>query len=98
MNTKLPAVYIITNKRNGTLYTGVTGNLQKRIYEHKNNLAEGFSQKYNTHTLVYYETHETMQTAIEREKQIKRWKREWKLKLIEEKNPEWKDLYEELFG
>jgi putative endonuclease len=87
-------VYIICKKRNGTLYTGITSNLIKRIYEHKNNLIEGFSQKYNVHRLVWYEIHETAETAISREKQIKAWKRHWKLRLIEKNNPEWNDLYD----
>ncbi len=87
-------VYILCSKRNGTLYTGITSNLIKRTYEHKNNLVEGFTQKYNIHRLVWYEIHETAETAISREKQIKAWKRQWKLRLIEENNPEWNDLYD----
>jgi putative endonuclease len=87
-------VYILCNKRNGTLYTGITSNLVKRIYEHKNNLIEGFSQKYNIHSLVWYELHDTAETAITREKQIKTWKRQWKMRLIEKNNPEWNDLYD----
>ena len=93
---KQPTVYILTNARNGTLYTGVTSNLQKRVWEHKNNLVEGFSNKHSTHTLVYYETHDDMMNAITREKQIKRWKRSWKIRLIEEMNPYWRDLYTEI--
>ena len=91
---KLPAVYILSNKRNGTLYTGVTSNLPKRIWEHKNNVVQGFTQKYRVHNLVWYETHESMQSAIEREKQIKAGSRKRKLSLIEESNPLWQDLYE----
>jgi len=87
-------VYILCNKRNGTLYAGITSDLIKRIYEHKNNLVEGFTQKYNVHRLVWYEIHETAGTAISREKQIKAWKRQWKLRLIEENKPEWNDLYD----
>ncbi|MEW6067277.1 MAG: GIY-YIG nuclease family protein [Nitrospirota bacterium] len=87
-------VYILYNKRNGTLYTGITSDLIKRIYEHKNNLVEGFTQKYNIHRLVWYEIHGTAEAAICREKQIKAWKRQWKLRLIEENNPEWNDLYD----
>ena len=87
-------VYILCNKRNGTLYTGITSDLIKRIYEHKNNLVEGFTRKYNIHRLVWYEIHETAETAISREKQIKAWKRQWKLRLIEENNPKWNDLYD----
>ncbi|MEE8388246.1 MAG: GIY-YIG nuclease family protein [Acidiferrobacterales bacterium] len=93
---KAPAVYILASQRNGTLYTGVTSDLIKRVWEHKNNLAEGFTQKYNTHRLVYYEQHPNMDSAIVREKQIKKWNRQWKLQLIEERNPEWNDLYESL--
>ena len=93
---KQPCVYILTNKRNGTLYVGVTSNLPKRIWEHKNKVVEGFTQKYGLNCLVWYELHETMESAIQREKAIKYWKRYWKLKTIEEMNPEWRDLYEEL--
>ncbi len=89
-------VYILSSKRNGTLYTGVTSNLVKRVYEHKNNLADGFTKKYNIHDLVWYELHHSPETAITREKQVKAWKREWKLRMIEESNPEWKDLYESI--
>jgi putative endonuclease len=90
---KQPCVYILASKRNGTLYIGVTSGLINRIWQHKNNLVEGFSQKYNVHLLVYYEFHETMENAIIREKQLKNWKRSWKLDLIEKNNPDWKDLY-----
>lgn len=89
-------VYILASKKNGTLYTGVTNNLLKRVFEHKHNLVEGFTKKYNVHRLVYYETTEDINTAIHREKCIKRWKRAWKIELIEKNNPEWKDLYDEL--
>jgi putative endonuclease len=88
-----PAVYILASTRNGTLYTGVTNNLVRRIYEHKNNLVAGFTSKYKVHTLVYYEIHESIETAIVREKQIKKWKRQWKIQLIEENNPQWEDLW-----
>jgi putative endonuclease len=87
-------VYILCSKRNGTLYTGITSNLIKRVYEHKNNLVEGFTEKYHTHLLVWYETHKSSESAILKEKQIKAWKRQWKLRLIEENNPEWNDLYD----
>ena len=87
-------VYILCNKRNGTLYAGVTSDLIKRVYEHKNNLVEGFTQKYNVRRLVWYEMHETAETAIMKEKQIKAWKRQWKLRLIEGDNPDWNDLYD----
>jgi putative endonuclease len=91
-----PCVYLLASIRNGTLYTGVTSNLMKRIWEHKNNLVEGFTKKYDVHTLVWYEVHETMESAIRREKAIKNWKRAWKVKVIEELNPEWRDLYPDL--
>jgi putative endonuclease len=89
-------VYILCSKRNGTLYTGVTSDLVKRIWEHKNNLVDGFTKKYNVHRLVWYEMHESAESAITREKQIKKWKRAWKLKLIEQFNPDWTDLYESI--
>ena len=89
-------VYLLASKRNGTLYTGVTSNLTKRIWEHKNNLVAGFTKKYSVHTLVWYEVHETMEFAIRREKAIKNWKRSWKIKVIEEENPGWQDLYPDL--
>ena len=89
-------VYILASKRNGTLYIGVTSNLIKRVYEHKNNLVEGFTHKYDIHNLVYYEMTESVESAIRKEKQLKKWKREWKIRLIEKGNPEWKDLYQEL--
>jgi len=78
------------------LYTGVTSDLIKRVYEHKNNLGEGFTRKYNVHRLVWYEMHESAESAISREKQIKKWNRKWKLNLIERDNPDWLDLYEKL--
>ena len=87
-------IYILFNKRNGTLYTGVTSDLPKRIYEHKNKLSEGFTKKYNVDKLGYYEVFDNIITAIEREKQIKAGSRKNKLKLIESINPEWKDLYD----
>ena len=91
--TKQPYVYILASKRNGTLYIGVTSNLIQRIWQHKNNQVEGFTEKYKVHTLVYYEQHEMMESAITREKQIKKWKRDWKIKLIEKDNPQWEDLW-----
>ena len=93
---KQPCVYILTNKRNGTLYVGVTSNLPKRIWEHKNKVVKGFTLKYGLSRLVWYERHETMESAIHREKAMKFWLRQWKLKTIEEMNPDWRDLYEEL--
>ncbi len=85
-------VYILANEHNGTLYTGVTNNLQRRIYEHKNGLLEGFTKKYNIKTLIYYEQTTDVESAIAREKCIKKWNRVWKRRLIEKDNPEWKDL------
>ncbi len=93
-----PCIYIMTNKNNSVLYTGVTGNLFRRVSEHKNRLVAGFTSKYNVTKLVYYEEHETMPEAIAREKQIKGGSRQKKLNLIISKNPEWKDLYEEFFS
>jgi putative endonuclease len=89
-------VYILTNKYNTTLYIGITSNLIKRVFEHKNKLAEGFTKKYNIEKLVYYELHEDPETAIKREKTLKNLLRSKKLKLIEAKNPEFKDLYDEI--
>ena len=91
--SKQPAVYILASKRNGTLYIGVTSDLVKRIWEHKNNLVKGFTERYNVHNLVWYELHENMTSAIEHEKKLKEWKRAWKLDLIEGSNPNWNDLY-----
>ena len=89
-------VYILANKRNGTLYTGVTNNLVRRVYEHKNNLIQGFTKKYGVHMLVYYDYTSDIESALTREKQLKTWKRKWKLALIEAFNPEWKDLWEDI--
>lgn len=91
-----PCVYIITNKRNGTLYTGVTSNLQKRIWEHKNKVVKGFSEKYGLNRLVWYEVHETMDMAISKEKTVKNWTRNQKIKRIETMNPGWNDLFDEI--
>jgi putative endonuclease len=93
---KQPAVYILSNQRHGTLYIGVTSNLVLRIWQHKNNLVAGFSQKYTLHKLVYFELLDDMDTAIVREKRLKKWNRKWKIGLIEEKNPEWNDLYSDI--
>lgn len=87
---------MLTNRRNGTLYVGVTSDLVKRIWEHKNEVVEGFTKRYGIHTLVWYELHPNMESAITREKAIKEWKRRWKLELIESINPDWHDLFEEL--
>ena len=86
-------VYIITNPTNTTLYIGVTNNLIRRIYEHKNGIFEGFSSKYNLNKLVYFEIFDDEINAIQREKNLKHWKRSWKINLIEKTNPDWKDLY-----
>jgi len=93
---KQPTVYILASQPNGTFYIGVTSNLSKRIYEHKNHLVESFTEKYSVNLLVWYELHETMESAISREKAIKKWNRNWKLRIIEEFNPQWKDLYEDI--
>jgi len=92
--SKQPCVYLLASGRNGTLYVGVTSNLVKRVWEHKNHVVEGFTKKYQVDCLVWYEVHQTMESAIQREKAIKEWQRAWKLKLIEEYNPDWKDLYD----
>jgi putative endonuclease len=91
-----PAVYILASKRNGTLYIGVTSNLLQRVWQHKNDMVEGFAKRYNVHRLVYYEQYADMMEAILREKQLKKWNRAWKIELIERENPEWRDLWFEL--
>jgi putative endonuclease len=88
-----PAVYIMASKKNGTLYTGVTGDLPRRVYEHRENLLPGFTRDYGCKQLVWFEQHVQMRTAIQREKTIKHWVRKWKLDLIEATNPSWADLY-----
>ena len=93
---KQPCIYIITNRHNTTLYIGVTSNLVQRISQHKNKLVKGFSAKYNLNKLVYFEQFEDMDNAILREKRLKLWKREWKNRLINEINPNWRDLYPDL--
>lgn len=93
---KEPCVYLLASRRNGTLYTGVTSDLIQRVWEHKNDLVEGFTKRYGVHLLVWYELHPTMESAISQEKAIKEWKRRWKLELIESLNPDWRDLFEEL--
>ncbi len=93
---KQPAVYILASKLMGTLYIGVTSDLVKRVWEHKNGLVPGFTDKYKVHCLVYYELHENMESAILREKQMKKWERSWKIRLIEEKNSKWNDLYNDI--
>lgn len=87
-------VYILASGYNGTLYIGVTSNIAKRMYEHRHNCADGFTKKYKVHDLVYCEFHDTIEGAILREKQMKEWKREWKINLIKKENPDWNDLYD----
>ena len=91
-----PCVYILASKPNGTLYIGVTSDLRRRVWEHRTDVVEGFTKRYGVHILVHFEFHSTMANAIAREKQIKRWRRAWKLQLVARSNPEWRDLYEEL--
>jgi putative endonuclease len=85
-----------SQQKNGTLYVGVTSDLVKRVWEHKNNFVEGFTKKYSVHQLVWYEWHDNIESAVKRERQIKEWKRNWKLELIEQLNPNWHDLYDDL--
>jgi len=89
-------VYILASKRNGTLYIGVTSDLKKRVYQHKNGLVDGFTKKYDVHQLVYYEETSHIDSAITREKQLKKWNRAWKIHLIEKQNPNWDDLYDQI--
>ncbi|HSV48375.1 MAG TPA: GIY-YIG nuclease family protein [Ramlibacter sp.] len=89
-------VYLLASSWNGTLYVGVTNDLVRRIHEHKNDLVEGFTRRYGVHLLVWYASTESVEAAIEKEKQIKNWKRAWKFALIEKENPEWRDLYESI--
>lgn len=96
--TGLYFIYILASQRNGTLYTGVTNDVVRRTWQHKENVVEGFTKKYGVHTLVWYETHEDINVAIAREKQIKGWNRAWKIKMIERNNPRWFDLYDQLIG
>src|SRR5687768_7881855 len=91
-----PAVYILASRRNGTLYVGVTSDLRARIWAHRNDLVPGFTELHRVHQLVYFEVHDSMYAAITREKQIKGWKRSWKLRLIEEFNADWRDLWEDI--
>ena len=91
-----PCVYILASGYNGTLYIGVTSELPQRIWQHREHLLEGFTKRYGVTRLIYYEIHDTMESAIRREKQMKLWKRDWKIRLIEQFNPEWADLYEQI--
>ena len=95
---RTPAVYILASKRNGTLYVGVTGEPLRRVWEHKSGEIEGFTKQYGVKLLVYLEVHPTMSEAILREKQIKKWRRAWKIALIQRDNPKWRDLYDEIAG
>ena len=96
MREKQGYVYILASRKNGCLYIGVTSDLVKRVWQHKNELVDGFSQQYQTHQLVWYEIHPNIESAIQREKQLKKWKRKWKVELIEKENSEWNDLYKGL--
>jgi putative endonuclease len=89
-------VYILASKRNGTLYIGVTNDLVRRVYEHKNDLVEGFTKKYGIHLLVYYEQYNNAESAIQRERQMKKWNRQWKIRRIERQNPDWRDLFDDI--
>ena len=93
---KEPCVYILASKRNGTLYIGVTSDLVRRVWEHRNSLVAGFTQKYCVHRLVHFEAYDRMVDAIAREKELKKWRRQWKIELIEERNPGWSDLWEQI--
>ena len=93
---KIPCVYLLASKRNGTLYVGVTSNLVQRVWQHRSGFVEGFTKRYGVHRLVWYEVHETMESAILREMALKKWNREWKISLIQETNPTWRDLYEDI--
>ena len=95
---KHPAVYMLASQRNGTLYIGVTSDLIQRVWQHKEGLADGFTKKHNVKILVWYEQHATMESAISKEKAMKKWLRAWKLKTIEQGNPEWNDLWPEITG
>jgi putative endonuclease len=95
---KQPCVYLLASNKRGTLYIGITSNLIQRVWQHKNDLVEGFTNDYAVHDLVWYEVHATMESAITREKALKKWNRLWKLRLVEEVNPEWRDLFDEIVG
>lgn len=98
MNNKQYYVYILAKAPNSTFYVGVTSDLAKRVWEHKHEVADGFTKKYGIKTLVYYEVYEDINEAIRREKRLKKWNRSWKIKVIEEMNPEWSDLYDGICG
>ena len=96
MRERSPCVYLLANGMRGTLYAGVTSDLVQRVWQHKNDLVDGFTKQHGVHILVWYELHETMESAIIREKAIKAWKRAWKIELIESLNPQWRDLYPDI--
>lgn len=94
--TKQPYVYMLASKKKGTLYIGVTSNLVQRIWQHREGVVEGFTEKYDVKVLVWFEQHETMESAITREKKMKKWNRDWKIKVIERENPQWEDLWPQI--
>lgn len=96
MRERRPCVYMLASRRNGTLYIGVTSDLVKRVWQHKHDVVDGFTNQYWVHAWVWYEMHDTMESAIAREKAMKEWQRAWKIRQIEEGNPDWKDLYESI--
>jgi putative endonuclease len=96
MSDKQPCVYIMASQRNGTLYVGVTSDIVRRAWEHRTDVVDGFTRDYGVHRLVFIEFHDSMEAAIIREKRIKKWRRAWKLELIERTNPQWRDLYDDL--
>jgi len=98
MQEKFPCVYLLASRPDGVIYLGVTSDIVKRVWQHKNSFVDGFTKKYHVHNLVWFEPHQGMESAILREKRIKKWKRAWKVALIEECNPEWRDLYGEIIG
>ncbi|MEC5398081.1 GIY-YIG nuclease family protein [Uliginosibacterium sp. H1] len=98
MRERAPCVYMLASERNGTLYVGVTSDLVKRAWEHRNDVVAGFTSSHGVHLLVWYEQHATMESAITREKQIKKWQRDWKIELVEKMDPYWNDLWEAING
>ena len=98
MQEKFPCVYLLASKPDGVIYLGVTSDIVKRVWQHKNAFVDGFTKKYHVHNLVWFEPHQGMESAILREKSIKKWRRSWKVDLIEEGNPRWCDLYGEIIG
>ena len=98
VRVKQPCVYMLASKRNGTIYIGVTSNLSQRVWQHKESFVDGFTKRYGVHDLAWHEFHSTMESAIAREKVMKKWKRGWKMDLIEKSNPAWRDLYSDILG